>query len=42
MKQRKKQIGGRYLARVRGAFEKLKIPHRGGDQLCVLNAAAIK
>jgi hypothetical protein len=42
MKQRKKQIGGRYLARIRGAFEKPKIPQRGGDRLCALNAAAIK
>ena len=25
MKQRKKQIGGRYLARVRGAFGKLRV-----------------
>jgi hypothetical protein len=42
MKQRKKQIGGRYLAQVRGAFGKLRIPQRGGGLQCVRNAAAIK
>ena len=26
MKQKKKQVGGRYLARVRGALGKLKVP----------------
>ena len=42
LKQRKKQIGGRYLARVRGAFGKLRILQRGGGLQCVRNAAAIK
>ncbi len=42
MKQRKKQIGGRYIARVRGAFGKLRLLRRDGALLCVRNAAASK
>ena len=42
MKQRKKQIGGRYLARVRGAFGKLRVPQRIEGLQCVQSAAAMK
>jgi hypothetical protein len=41
LKQRKKQIGGRYLARIRGAFGKFRVPKHGGLQ-CVRNAGALK
>ena len=42
MKQRKKQIGGRYLARVRGAFGKLRVLKPGGGLQWARNAAALK
>ncbi len=43
MRQRKKkQIGARYVAKVRGAFLKLRVPHRLADLRCVPNAAAVK
>ncbi len=42
VKQRKKQIGARYVAKVRGAFFKIKIPLRQGELRCAQSAAAVK
>ncbi len=43
MKQRKKQIGARYVARVRGAFHRvIKIPRPKGNVRCVQSVAAMK
>lgn len=43
MRQRKKkQVGARYVAKVRGAFLKLRVPHRLGGVVCAPNAAVSK
>jgi hypothetical protein len=43
MKQRKKQIGARYVAKVRGAFHRVvKIPRSQGNLRCAQSAAAMK
>jgi hypothetical protein len=43
MKQRKKQVGARYVARVRGAFHRVvKIPRPQENLRCAQSAAAVK